>query len=89
MLDTVIAVAGELAICAGEVALAWVGTHGAIPILGPRSAQQLADNLGALAAELSADQLARLDAVSSVGPAMEGRRSIRWAVSPQAVSFVA
>lgn len=89
VLDTVIAIAGELGVNAGQVALAWAGTHGAIPILGPRSAPQLADNLGALAVELSADQLARLDAVSSLGPATEGRRPARWAESPQAVSVVA
>lgn len=89
VLDTVIAIAGELGVSAGQVALAWAGTHSAVPILGPRSALQLADNLGALAVELSAEQLARLDAVSSLGPATPERRPARWAESNQAVSVVA
>lgn len=89
VLDTVIAIAGELGVSAGQVALAWAATHGAIPILGPRSARQLADNLGALAVELSADPLARLDAVSSLGPVTEGRGPARRAEGTQAVSVVA
>ena len=37
-----------------------------VPILGARTATQLADNLGCLAVELSDDQLARLDRASRV-----------------------
>ncbi len=68
VLDTVLAIAGELGASAGQVAIAWAGTHGAVPILGPRSVEQLRDNLGALTLALSADQLARLDAASTLWP---------------------
>lgn len=79
ILDTVIAIARELGVSASQVALAWAGTHGAVPILGPRSVEQLADNLGALSVELSAEQLGRLDSVSSLGAATPGRTPARWA----------
>jgi len=68
ILDTVIAVAGELGATPGQVAIAWAGTHGAVPIIGPRSAAHLADNLGALSLALTAQQISRLDLVSSLVP---------------------
>lgn len=68
ILDTVVAIAGELGVSAGQVALAWAGTHGAVPIIGPRSLDQLTDNLGALSLELSAEQINCLDSVSSLLP---------------------
>jgi len=89
ILDTVIAIAGELGVSASQVALAWAGTHGAVPILGPRSVEQLADNLGALSVELSAEQLGRLDSVSSLGPATPGRSPTRWAEDVRAGRAVA
>ena len=89
ILDTVIATAGELGVSASQVALAWAGTHGAVPILGPRSVEQLADNLGALSVELSAEQLGRLDSVSSLGSATQGRRPTRWAEDVRAGRAVA
>jgi len=46
ILDTVIAVAAELGVTPGQVAIAWAGTHGAVPIIGPRTLAQLTDNLG-------------------------------------------
>ena len=52
ILDTVLDIAGELGASPGQVAIAWAGTHGAVPIIGPRSPAQLADNLGALPLEL-------------------------------------
>ncbi|MEL3914483.1 aldo/keto reductase [Aeromonas caviae] len=64
ILDTVLAIARELSVSASQVAIAWAGTHGAVPILGPRSLDQLNDNLGALTLELSDEQLKRLDTVS-------------------------
>jgi aryl-alcohol dehydrogenase-like predicted oxidoreductase len=68
ILDTVLAIAGELDVSADQVAIAWAGTHGAVPMIGPRSLAQLTSNLGALALELSAEQLGRLDSVSSLDP---------------------
>jgi aryl-alcohol dehydrogenase-like predicted oxidoreductase len=66
VLDTVIEVAGELGVNAGQVAIAWAASHGSVPILGPRSVEQLEDNLVALTVELSSEQRARLDDVSSM-----------------------
>lgn len=64
ILDTTLAIARELNVSAGQVAIKWACTHGAIPIIGPRSEQQLVDNLGALSVVLSPDQLGRLNGVS-------------------------
>ncbi|ROR24717.1 aryl-alcohol dehydrogenase-like predicted oxidoreductase [Comamonas sp. BIGb0124] len=79
VLDTVLAIAGELGVNAGQVAIAWAGTHGAVPIIGPRSLTQLNDNLGALAVELSAEQIGRLDTVSSLVPLAPARTPVPWA----------
>ncbi|MDY1242001.1 aldo/keto reductase [Pseudomonas aeruginosa] len=81
VLDTVLAIAGELGVTAGQVAIAWAGTHGAVPIIGPRSATQLTDNLGALSFELSTEQIRRLDAVSNLAPPAQARTIIPWATS--------
>jgi diketogulonate reductase-like aldo/keto reductase len=43
-----------------------MATRGVIPILGPRTPEQLAENLGATNVTLSAQQVARLDAASDV-----------------------
>ncbi len=66
ILDAVIDVAAELGVTPGQVAIAWAGTHGAIPIIGPRSPAQLRDYLAATAVQLSGEQLARLDTVSAL-----------------------
>lgn len=79
VLDTVLAVAGECAVSADQVAIAWAGTHGAVPMIGPRSLTQLTSNLGALVVELSAEQIDRLDAASSLDPAASARRPLSWA----------
>jgi aryl-alcohol dehydrogenase-like predicted oxidoreductase len=78
ILDTVLAIAGELNASPGQVAIAWAGTHGAVPILGPRSLAQLGDNLGALTLNLSAEQIARLDTVSSLQTSAPARRPVPW-----------
>ncbi|MDM0054580.1 aldo/keto reductase [Variovorax fucosicus] len=79
VLDTVLAVASELGVSAGQVAIAWAGTHGAVPIIGPRSVAQLIDNLGALTVDLSAEQLHRLDTASSLVPSAPSRSPVPWA----------
>ena len=76
ILDTVLAIAGELGASPGQVAIAWAGTHGALPIIGPRTVAQLTDNLGALSLGLSAEQISRLDTVSSLEPAAPARKSL-------------
>lgn len=63
--DAVLAIARELAVTPDCVAIAWAATHGAIPIIGPRSLDQATSNLGAATLELSQEQIARLDAASS------------------------
>jgi len=79
ILDTVLAIASESGASASQVAIAWAGTHGAVPILGPRSQAQLSDNLGALTLALSAEQLQRLDSVSNLQPGAPARAPIPWA----------
>ncbi|NQD91043.1 aldo/keto reductase [Pseudomonas sp. CrR25] len=79
-LDAVISIAGELGVIAGQVAIAWAGTHGAVPIIGPRSLAQLTDNLGALSLELAAEQISRLDTVSSLAPPAPARTPVPWVV---------
>jgi aryl-alcohol dehydrogenase-like predicted oxidoreductase len=64
--DAVVAIAEENAVKPSQVSLAWVATRGVIPILGPRTPEQLAENLGATNVTLSPQQVARLDAASAV-----------------------
>jgi aryl-alcohol dehydrogenase-like predicted oxidoreductase len=68
----VVAVAAELGRSPAQVAINWVRQqdHGCpiIPILGARSAAQLADNLGCLDFELTGGQLERLSAASAFQP---------------------
>lgn len=75
ILDTVLEIASELGVSASQIAIAWAGTHGAVPIIGPRSEQQLTDNLGALDVRLSHEQVCKLDAVSSLSPSEPLRSS--------------
>lgn len=74
ILDAVLEIASELGVSADQVAIAWAGSHGAVPMIGPRSLTQLSSNLGALAVELSAEQLDRLDIVSSPELSAPARR---------------
>jgi len=55
----------------GRVALAWLHDRPAVTsvILGARTTEQLADNLGAVGLHLSAEEVARLDAASDPEPA--------------------
>jgi len=72
VLDTVLAIAGELGATPGQVAIAWLRHRTArsstalIPILGANNRAQLDDNLGALAVRLSEAQAAHLTDVSTV-----------------------
>ncbi|WP_246796420.1 aldo/keto reductase [Burkholderia perseverans] len=66
ILDTLLEVAHELGVSAGEVAIAWVAARGSLPIIGPRSVAQLENNLAAARLTLPAEQIARLDAVSAL-----------------------
>ena len=60
-------IAAELGLSSSVVALAWIRAQsGVIPILGARTAQQLADNLTCLDVNLPPDALARLDQGSPI-----------------------
>ena len=64
---TVADVARELGLSSSVVALAWLRAQGGvIPILGARTAQQLADNLACLQVDLPPEVMARLDQASHV-----------------------
>ncbi|MGN7714869.1 aldo/keto reductase [Agrobacterium radiobacter] len=73
--DAVLQVAEETGASPDRVAIAWAMTHGAVPIIGPRSLAQLESNIGAAALTISAEQIARLDAASA--PAGTSRATTR------------
>ncbi len=64
--DAVLAVADETGRPAGQVAIAWVLAKGTLPIIGPRTPIQLADNIASVDILLTDDQMARLDAASAI-----------------------
>jgi len=64
--DTVISIAEELGVTPGQVATAWIGTRGIIPILGPRTPEQLKENLRATFVRLNEQQATSLNVVSAV-----------------------
>ncbi|MGB9191356.1 MULTISPECIES: aldo/keto reductase [unclassified Acinetobacter] len=66
ILDAVLSIAAELNVSADQVAIAWAGTHGTIPIIGPKSLQQAESNLHAIDVVLSPDQIQLLDSVSQI-----------------------
>lgn len=72
ILDAVLVVAKEIGASPTEVAIAWLlhkaakSTTSLIPILGPRTRDQLDATLGALDVTLSQEQITRLDAVSVI-----------------------
>ncbi|MET0937368.1 MAG: aldo/keto reductase [Luteibacter sp.] len=68
ILDAVIAVADELDVTPGEVAIAWVAAKGSLPIIGPRTVEQIKSNLSAADVRLSPEQIERLDTVSALPP---------------------
>jgi len=78
-IDAVLQVAEETGSSADRVAIAWASTHGAVPIIGPRSLAQLKSNLGAASLTLSAEQVARLDSAST--PADAPPRAVTPAIA--------
>ena len=73
ILDAVLSIAGELSVSADQVAIAWAGTHGPIPIIGPKSLQQAESNLHAIDVVLSPDQIQLLDSVSRITTSDQNR----------------
>lgn len=72
VLETLQRMAEEKGVTPSQLALAWVGQQPGItaPIIGPRTMEQLEDNLGAVDVSLTADDLRRLDEVSPPGRAI-------------------
>ncbi|MFH8612749.1 aldo/keto reductase [Streptomyces sp. NPDC018029] len=69
IVETLDALAAEKGVTAGQLALAWVQHRGAdvVPIPGTRREKYLEENVGAVAIELSADELAAIDAAAPAG----------------------
>ena len=80
VLDVVQAIAQEKGCTPSQVALAWVAGQPAItsPIIGPRTMEQLEDNLGATAVVLTDEDRARLDEVSPPGRAIVPYYQADW-----------
>nr|WP_255403244.1 aldo/keto reductase [Siphonobacter sp. BAB-5405] len=66
VLDELFAIANETSTNPGQVALAWTMSKGVIPVIGPRTQTQLADNLKASELQLSPSQIDRLDQASVI-----------------------
>jgi aryl-alcohol dehydrogenase-like predicted oxidoreductase len=68
--DLVVEIAREIGCTPAQLAVAWTLANPVVcsPVVGVRTPAQLDDNLGALAVEISPEQLARLAAISAVEP---------------------
>ncbi len=75
LVDAVREMAAEKGATAGQLALAWVLAKGqdVVPIPGTKRRRYLEENAGAVAVELSADDLARLDSIAPPDVAVGGR----------------
>jgi aryl-alcohol dehydrogenase-like predicted oxidoreductase len=71
VVEAVEAIATEKGCTLGQVALAWSKEQPGItsPIIGPRTMEQLEDNLGAVSVEITEEDRVRLDAVAPPGRA--------------------
>ena len=75
LVEAVRAMAEEKGVTAGQLALAWVLAQGedVVPIPGTKRRSYLEENVGAVAVELGADDLARLGEIAPPGIAAGGR----------------
>jgi aryl-alcohol dehydrogenase-like predicted oxidoreductase len=75
LVDAVKALAVEKGATPGQLALAWVLSRGedVVPIPGTKRRSYLEENVGAVAVQLTADDLARLDEIAPPGVAAGGR----------------
>ena len=64
--DAVLAVSHDTGLPAGQIAIAWVLAKGTLPIIGPRTLEQLVDNLASTEVPLTPEQIQRLDAASAI-----------------------
>jgi aryl-alcohol dehydrogenase-like predicted oxidoreductase len=72
--DAMRPIAARHQVSVAQVALAWLLSRPTVStvIIGAKTPEQLADNLGASHLELSADELATLDAISALPPEYPG-----------------
>lgn len=68
IVDATLAVATELGVTPSEVAVAWVLLKGSLPIIGPRTSEQLSAYLGAAKLTLAQHHVDRLDDASALAP---------------------
>ncbi|MFF3911428.1 aldo/keto reductase [Streptomyces sp. NPDC001848] len=74
VIDTLLEIAEETGVPAAQVAIAWLRARAAraatamVPVIGPRTTDQLEDYLGALRLTLDDAQLARLDKAGAIRP---------------------
>jgi aryl-alcohol dehydrogenase-like predicted oxidoreductase len=75
LVDAVRSLAADKGATPGQLALAWVLAQGedVVPIPGTKRRSYLEENVGAVAVELTADDLARLDEIAPPGVAAGGR----------------
>jgi aryl-alcohol dehydrogenase-like predicted oxidoreductase len=75
LVDAVRAMAEEKGVAAAQLALAWVLAQGddVVPIPGTKRRSYLEENVGAVAVQLSAEDLARLEQIAPPGVAQGGR----------------
>ncbi|TLX26621.1 aldo/keto reductase [Chryseobacterium indologenes] len=66
VLDILFHIAESMNSDPGQVALAWLKSKGVIPVLGPRTYDQLENNLKAAELDLSTEQIQQLDNVSAI-----------------------
>ncbi|MEZ4620345.1 MAG: aldo/keto reductase [Caldilineaceae bacterium] len=69
LVEVLVALAAEKRCSVSQIALAWCMNQPGItaPIIGPRTSEQLADNLGAVEVTISPDDTQRIDAVMPPG----------------------
>jgi len=75
LVDRVTDIAAEKAVTPSQLALAWLLAQGpdVVPLFGTKRTTYLAENVGAVAVDLTDDDLARIDAAAPVGSAAGDR----------------
>lgn len=76
IIEALIPIAEEKNVSLSQLALAWLIRQPGVtsPIIGPRTMEQLQDNLGALNVELSSEDLTRIDAIVPPKTRVGGKR---------------
>lgn len=66
VVDTLLSVADDVGAPPSQIALAWMIGRGVMPVLGPRTPDQLIDTLGATSIRLTPEQIDQLETASAV-----------------------